>query len=291
MFYKMPVVFLNGKFVEENEAKVSINDSGYYYGDGFYEVILLYKGKMIDADLHLSRLMKNFETLHFKNYPSKNQIVDIINAVVGKNQAIHTAGIYLQFTRGETSRTHEFANLNLSPSILVKLNPCEIDEENIKTWNCTIMEDPRRMHCDIKMISLLPMVMAKYDAESNGFDDVIFYNSRCQSITEGSHFNVAIVDKNGTIITAPNGKELLPGCTKTRFIKIAKDNGYIVEERYFSKQELLQAKEVMALASLKPIRAITKIDNTTIGSGDVGDITKDLFYKFIDFIKQSANER
>ena len=286
----MSIVFLNGDFVEENEAKVSINDAGYYYGDGFYEVILLYKGKMIDANLHLNRLMKNFETLHFKNYPSRDKIVKIINAVIERNKDIQTAGVYLQFTRGCTPRTHEFVNLNLSPSILIKLNPCTIDEENIKTWHCSITEDPRRMHCDIKMISLLPMVMAKYDAENSGFDDVIFYNGRCHSITEGSHFNVAMVDKNGIIITAPNGKELLPGCTKTRFIQIAKDNGYMIDERYFSKQELLQANEVMALASLKPIRAITKIDGIQIGDGKIGNVTKDLFDKFISFIKQSADE-
>ena len=287
----MSVVFLNGDFVEENEAKVSINDAGYYYGDGFYEVILLYNGKMIDANLHLNRLMKNFETLHFKNYQSRDKIVEIINAVLEKNKDIQTAGIYLQFTRGCTPRTHEFASLNLSPSILVKLNPCVIDSENIKTWHCSVIEDPRRMRCDIKMISLLPMVLAKYDAETNGFDDVIFYNSRCQSITEGSHFNVAIVNANGVIITAPNGKELLPGCTKTRFIQLAKDNGYLVEERYFSKQELLQAQEVIALASLKPIYAITKIDGIQIGDGDVGVVTKDLFKKFLSFIKQYANEQ
>jgi len=286
----MSIVFFNGNFVNEEEAKVSINDAGYYYGDGFYEVILLRNGKLIDNDLHLNRLMKNFDTLYFKNYPTKDEILANVFEVIKQNGKTN-GSIYLQFTRGNAPRTHEFLDLNLKPNILIKINDDHYNgfEGEIKTRTCCIFEDPRRLHCEIKMISLLPMVLAKYEAEKNGFQDVIFFNSRIKSITEGSSFNVFIVDDNGTIITCPDGNHILPGCTKNRVISIIKENNYKFEERFYSKKELYDAKEVFLTASLK-IDAITKVDNKYINNGVIGNITKDIRNKYRNFIDSYTDE-
>ena len=287
----MSVVFLNGDYLDENEAKVSVNDAGYYYGDGFYEVILLRNGKLIDKELHLDRLMSNFQKLYFNNYPSKTEILTIIRNVIERNNKKQNGAIYLQFTRGCAPRTHEFAKLNLAPNMLVKINEVEDNcfGDDIPEWSCCIVQDPRRMHCEIKMISLLPMVLAKYEAEKNGFDDVIFYNDRCNSITEGTSFNVFIVSAEGKIITCPTGKQILPGCTRARVVKIIKENGYDFEERFFSKEELYQAKEVFLTASLK-INAIIKIDGKIIGEGKAGQTTKDIRNKYLEFMDSYQDE-
>ena len=281
----MSIVYLNDQYLAEEDAKVSINDAGYYYGDGFYEVILLRDGKLIDEDLHFNRLTANFKTLFFKNYPSRETIVDIVHNVVAKNQASFGA-VYIQCTRGCAPRTHDFVDLNLKPTILVKINGIGDDyfATEICKWHCCIVEEPRRLRCDVKMISLLPMVMAKYEAESNGFDDVIFYNNSCNSITEGSSFNVFMVGSDDKIITCPMGNQILPGCTRARVIELMKAEGLSFEERFISKEEFYNAKEVFLTASLK-INAITKIDGKMIHNGEVGEITKrvrDLYIKFMD---------
>ncbi len=286
----MSIVYLNGDFIDEKEAKVSINDAGYYYGDGFYEVIFLYNGKLIDKKIHLDRLSKNFVTLSFKNCPSIDEISSNIDEVIKKNKKQNGA-VYIQCTRGIAPRTHEFNNLNLKPNILIKINEIssECFSEKTPKWNCCVMEDPRRLNCEIKMISLLPMVLAKLEAEKNGFDDVIFYNSRCHSITEGTSFNVFIVQDNKKIITCPNGHQILPGCTRTRVIDLIKKNGYDFEERFYSKEELYNAKEVFLTASLK-INSIVKIDNILINDGNVGEVTAALRKKYIDFLNSDSNE-
>jgi D-alanine transaminase len=286
----MSVVYLNGEFLEEKDAKVSINDSGYYYGDGFYEVIFLYNGKLIDRKIHIERLMKNFSKLYFKNYPSENEILTIIDNVIKKNQKQNGA-IYIQCTRGCTQRTHEFYNLNLKPNIVVKINEISNNcfSNEIPKWHCKMIEDPRRLNCEIKMISLLPMVLAKLEAEKDGFDDVIFYNSRCNSVTEGTSFNIFIVQKDGKIITCPNGNQILPGCTRARIIDIIKSEKLNFEERFFSKEELYNAKEVFLTASLK-INSIIKVNENLINEGKAGETTIMLRNKYLDFINSNKND-
>lgn len=287
----MSTVFLNDFFLDEDEAKVSINDSGYYYGDGFYEVILLYNGKLIDKELHFDRLMANFRRLYFKNYPSRDNIISIVREVIKKNKNKKNGSIYIQFTRGCTQRTHEFRDLNLKPNMLVKINDLHKNNFNadVQKWNCCIIEDPRRMNCEIKMISLLPMVLAKYEAENNGYDDVIFYNSRFKTVSEGSSFNVFIVNQDGKIVTCPICNCILPGCTRMRVVKILKDNGYEIEERFYSKEELYNAKEVFLTASLK-INAITCVDGKRIYNGDAGEVTNFIRSKYLEFLESYIDE-
>ena len=281
----MSICYLNGKFIDESQAVVSINDSGYYFGDGIYEVILLYKGKLIEKDAHLDRLMKCLDKVYFKNVPSKEEIFNNIINLLERNKDINTGSIYMQFTRGTAIRSHSFLELDLKPNFLIKIIPCKINKD-IKKWSCKLIEDPRRMRCDIKMTSLLPMVLAHYESEKEGFDDVMFYNSRVASITEGSSFNIFIVDKNDKIITCPVGNAILSGCTRARIIKLCEENNLFVEERFYSKEELFNAKEVFVSGAIKLIVSVIKIDNNTIGNGDVGNITKLISDKMFNFIEQ-----
>ena len=283
----MSIAFLNGEFVDEKDAKVSINDAGYYFGDGIYEVILFYNRKLKETELHLNRLMSCFQKVFFKNYPSKDEILEIAEQLIDKNPEIQNGSVYIQFTRGVTPRSHSFANLDLKPNWMMKVAPYNVNFDLHMTWHCDIVEDPRRLRCDIKTISLLPMVLAKYEAEKSGFDDIIFYNSRVQSITEGSSFNVFIVDQNDTVVTYPISNEILPGCTRARTIQILKENNYKIEERKYSKNELMDAQEVFATAALKPIVPILKVCGQKIGDGKIGKITQLINKKFVDFLINS----
>ena len=155
----------------------------------------------------------------------------------------------------------------------------------LKQWNCKLIDDPRRLRCDIKMISLMPMVLAKYESEVEGYDDVMFYNPRVNSITEGSSFNVFIV-KDGKFITAPLGNELLPGCTRHRVIELCKQAGKTVEERYYTKEELENADEVFVTGSIKIIVSVVKVNGKNIADGKIGANTQWIFNEFIKFIDE-----
>ncbi len=282
----MSVVYLNGQYCDENKAVVSINDAGYYYGDGVYEYIFKYNNKLIDIDGHLDRLIASLEKAYIKNYPSKQEIINIIEKLINHNPDIQNGGIYLQITRGIATRTHSFFKLNLQPSIMAKILPAETDFKTIQKLNCHIVEDPRRIRRDIKMLSLMPMVISKYEVEKEGYDEVLYYNSQVNSVTEGCSFNVFIVDKDNTLITAPLGKELLAGITRNRLIKIAKANGYKIEERYYTKQELYTAKEVFSSDSGNFISSIVKVDNNIISNSEIGETTNALYQKYIEFVKE-----
>ena len=162
----MAIIYFNGDFVDEDEAKVSVNDAGYYYGDGIYEVILYYKGKLIDQDAHIDRLLRCMQAVYFRNTPSKQEILANIHGLIEHNASLFSnvdaMSIYIQITRGCAVRDHVFGALNLRPSVLIKPIGCKIGGE-IKKWSCNIVEDPRRMHREIKMTSLMPMVIAKYE--------------------------------------------------------------------------------------------------------------------------------
>ena len=282
----MAIIYFNGDFVDEDEAKVSVNDAGYYYGDGIYEVILYYKGKLIDQDAHLDRLLRCMQAVYFRNTPSKQEILANIHGLIEHNASLFSnvdaMSIYIQITRGCAVRDHVFGALNLQPSVLIKPIGCKIGGE-IKKWSCNIVEDPRRMHREIKMTSLMPMVIAKYESEKAGYDDVIFYNSNVKSITEGSSFNVFIVSKDNEIITCPNGKEILPGCTRARVIDLLAKRGLKVIERYYSQDEILDAKEVFATAALKPVASILKINDKSIFDGNVGKITAMAYQDYMQY--------
>lgn len=282
----MATVYFNGSFLNEDDVRVSVNDAGYYYGDGIYEVILYYKGKFIDKDAHLDRLIRCMQKVYFKNIPSKEEIFSNIQKLVSCNEKIFTennsVSIYIQVTRGCAIRSHEFGGLNLQPSVLIKPILCDVGKK-MKQWNCNIIEDPRRMHREIKMTSLMPMVIAKYESEKEGYDDVIFYNSNVNSITEGSSFNVFIVSKNDEIITCPNGQEILPGCTRARVMDLLSRRGFKVIEKYYTKEQLFDAKEVFATAALKPVASIIKVNNIQIFDGNVGEITKIAYDDYMQF--------
>lgn len=285
----MSIVYLNGEFVEEKLAKVSINDTGYYYGDGIYEVILSHNGKLVDKDLHLDRMIRSMNLSYFKNTPTKEEILANILKTIDANKdylkETKSFSIYIQMTRGETPRDQTFSKLDLKPNCFIKLTPCTVSNE-VKKWHCMLEDDPRRVKCNIKMISLLPMILAKHECELKGFNDVIFYNKNCQSVTEGSSFNIFIVDKNNNIITCPEGEQILSGCTRARIIQLLREAKFNVEERFFSKEELYNAKEVFLSSSIKMIISIIKIDDKIIGSGDIGEITKTAKKLYIEFIEK-----
>ena len=118
----MSIMYLNGKFLDEQNAVVSVNDAGYYYGDGIYEYVFVYNEKLIDVDWHIDRLMASLQKAYIKNCPSKEEILQIMKTLIEKNNEIKIGSIYLQITRGIAPRTHKFFELNLQPQIMMKFS-------------------------------------------------------------------------------------------------------------------------------------------------------------------------
>lgn len=283
----MDIVFVNGEFLPKDEAKISVFDSGYYFGDGIYEVFLMYKRAIIHVDCHLNRMQKCAEKVHFKNVPSSADLRIIIEQLVAKNPHIQIGSIYLQMTRGMAQRGHDFEKLNLMPSIVAWIKPINIDLTKFSHpgWHCELMEDPRRMRRDIKMISLMPMVIAKLETSYKGFDDIIFFDQKSKAITELSSGNLFIVDKDDNILTHPLGTELLDGCFRKELIKYLDKLGRKVIEKQFFADDLFKAKEVFGTGSIKIVVPIIKVDGVQIGDGKPGKVTQlaqDMFQNFIE---------
>lgn len=265
----MEVVFLNGEFIEADKAKVSIFDTGFYYGDGIYEVALLYQGKAIDLDSHLARLEYVLAQVKFKGTPSISELKKVIHELLLRNSSVKCGMIYVQITRGIMENRYLNPLTLEKPTIIAYIMPVPIEFDITKKYplKCKVEFDPRRERRDIKMISLMPSVLSKIGAYEEGYDYAIFKDRITNSITEGLSSNVFMAHENGRIFTHPVSNKILNGCTRKRAIDILRTRGYIVEEKEFGEKEFLQAKEIFLTGAIKLFVPVESVNGNRIGDG------------------------
>lgn len=280
----MKFVFLNGEFIQSEDAKVSIFDTGFYYGDGIYEVALLAGRKIIDLEGHFARLKYVLKEVKFNNSPSLDYLKDVIEKLVLKNSDIKDGLIYLQITRGMMENRYGDLRQIQSPTVLAYILPVnlEFDVEK-KGINCELIEDPRRYRRDIKMTSLMPMNLSKIDALNKGYDYVIFKDRNTKAITEGASSNIFIVNQESVILTHPTGKKILSGCTRKKAIEFLKAAGHEVKEVEFFEEDLLEAKEAFITGAIKLFAPILTVNQIKIGDGSM-EVAKFCMGKYQDFI-------
>ncbi|MFQ5455650.1 MAG: D-amino-acid transaminase [Nitrospirota bacterium] len=276
------IAYVNGKFVRLSSAKISIEDRGYQFGDGIYEVIKSYNGKIFYLEEHLNRLLRSAKAIELDiGYPihKLRELVDISF----KKSKFQNAKIYLQITRGVASRSHPFPK-DVSPSIVITVREIEnIPEDLINRGIDTItLPDIRWGRCDIKSLNLLPNVLAKQKAKERGAFEAIFVKDRI--ITESSASNIFAVIDN-CLITHPKDNSILHGITRDIIIQLANDNHIRVVERKFIIEEMLKAEEVFITGTTIELLSVVKIDGLVIGKGKPGDIYKFFRLKFTDIIE------
>jgi len=277
LFFLEPVmssiVFLNGDFCKEEDAKVSIFDRGYLFGDGIYEVVPVINGKVIDKEPFYERFNASLSKISLKAPYCKAEIETILDTLIAKNDVVE-GGIYMQVTRGVAPR--EFYFPENTPTTFMAFtfkkeiikNP--LAEKGVKVVSCADIRWKRR---DIKSISLLGQVLAKEEVHQKGAYEGWMVEDGF--VTEGTS-SAAFIVKDGVIITRPLSNAILPSIRRKLLMEYTKENNIKVEERLFTIEEALNADEAFMASATIFVLPIIEIDGKPIGSGKPGPMVKKL---------------
>ncbi|MFC7392790.1 D-amino-acid transaminase [Scopulibacillus cellulosilyticus] len=276
------MILYNGQFVEREEVSIDIEDRGYQFGDGVYEVIRVYQGQCFAMKEHLDRLERSSKEIKLDCPISRMKLEDNINQLIKKDRL--TNGIvYLQITRGAAKRTHQFPE-HAKSVLTAYTSEMERPLANLQNGiNTKLVDDFRWLRCDIKSLNLLGNVLAKQEAQENQCYEAILH--RQGTVTEGSSSNVFIV-KNGKLYTHPANNFILNGITRQYVLRFAKEEHFEVIENTFSTEELLKADEVFITSTTSEISPVVKIDDQIIGEGRPGIVTAALQKKFEEEINK-----
>ena len=271
------MIFLNGKYLSKDDAKISVMDRGFLFGDGVYEVIPVYQKKIFSLEKHLKRLHANLEELDITNPYDNSEWENIFNEII-KHSSFEQEAIYLQITRGVMStRTHYQENLN--PTVFVESNKVanRNNYEIFAGYSAITEKDERWSKCHIKSISLLANVLSIKNAKKNNVEEVIFI--RDGVITEGASSNVFIV-KNNQVFSHPKNNLILPGVTREISIRILQDLNIEVIENSFTEEEMMSADEIWITSSTREILPITSVNSMKIQSGKAGPLWEKVYLRY-----------
>lgn len=278
----MEYVIVNGEFICRSEAKIDIEDRGYQFGDGVYEVIRVYNGRMFTGQEHLERLMESGKKIGLDIKYTVQEIKSMLTELIEKNN-LTLGTIYLQISRGVAPRNHAFPSSDVAHTFVANTKAVGRPSENMDTGVKTILlEDIRWLLCDIKSLNLLGNLMAKQKAAEAGCFEAIQH--RGEIVTEGSSSNVSII-KDGKVITHPANNLILNGITRQKVLQLCCSNDIPIEERSFTLEELKQADEVFLSGTTVEVMPIIEIENQKVGNGEPGPLTRklqELFEKAIE---------
>ncbi|MBX9973395.1 D-amino-acid transaminase [Cytobacillus firmus] len=281
----MEYVILNGDLIERSEAKVDIEDRGYQFGDGVYEVIRVYNGKMFTAMEHLERLLESGKKIELNIPYSSEQLKQMLAEMIERNN-LELGIVYMQFSRGTSPRNHAYPGADVAPVLTAYTRETSRPVESMRNGvKASLIEDIRWLRCDIKSLNLLGNIMAKQKAAQSGCFEAIQH--RGDTVTEGSSSNIAIV-KDGTLYTHPATNLILNGITRRKINEICRENGVALEESAFTKDDLLDADEVFMSSTSAEITPITEIEGKPIGNGSPGPITNKLQNLFEEAIEKQC---
>ncbi|CAH0527848.1 D-alanine aminotransferase [Allocatenococcus thiocycli] len=275
------IVYLNGKFLAESEAKVSVFDRGFLFADAVYEVTAVLDGKLIDHEGHLARLERSAKELGIKMPVTGEQLMDIQRQLIEKNSLVE-GGIYLQLTRGnEGDRDFSYSDKIEPTLVLFTQSRNLIDSPKAQKGIKVIsFNDIRWRRRDIKTTSLLPACLAKQIAHEAGAEDVWLIENGY--VTEGGSSNAYIVTQDDVLVTRPLSNDILHGITRASLMTLAKDLNLTIEERFFTIEEAYQAKEAFISSATTFVWPVVAIDDKPIGTGKPGEIAlrlRDIYIK------------
>ncbi len=272
------MAFVNGRFLPLAGASVSIEDRGFQFGDGVYEVIRTYRGRPFMLHAHLARLNRSAEAIGLRQPYSLERWTGYMEEGL-RLAAFTESKIYVQITRGVAPRDHAYAP-QLEPTVVMTIRELHPLSPAVQTAgvDAITLDDVRWGRCDIKSLNLLPNVLARQQAkEAGAFEAILVKNGE---VTEGSVSNVIIVD-NRTLMTAPEGPRILSGVTREVVLRLARQEGLEVHEQYPSREKLFGAPEVFLTGTTVEVLPVVRIDGKPIGSGEPGPVTRQLAKRFM----------
>ena len=270
------LAYVNGRIAPLADAAVSIEDRGYQFADGVYEVCAVLAGKLLDWPGHLERLARSRQALKIGAPMSDAALTLVARRLIAANGQ-KNALLYVQLTRGVARRDHAFPP-NVRPALVMTMRPFDIAQriaQQAKGIAVVTRRDDRWDHCDIKSIALLPNVLAKQAAREAGAFEAWLVD-RDGMVTEGASTNAWIVDASGTVITRSLSPAILPGVMRATLIRLAQTAQIRVEERAFSLEEARAAPEAFVTSTTAPCLAVTAIDGAPVGDGRPGTMTQRL---------------
>ncbi|MFZ2302527.1 MAG: D-amino acid aminotransferase [Gallionella sp.] len=275
-------IYLNGQYMPIEDAKISVLDRGFIFGDGVYEVIPVYSRKAFRLAEHLRRLQHSLDGIKLANPHSDSEWAAIIDKLVACNAA-QDQYLYLHITRGVAKRDHAFPKPPVAPTVFMMSNPLLTPPADLLQSGiaCITAPDNRWLRCDIKSIALLPNVLLRQMAVDAGCAETILVRNN-EFMTEGAASNIFAV-KNGTLLAPPKDNLMLPGITYDVVLELAAANGIPHEVRRVAVAEVFGADELLLTSSTKEVLPITLLDGKPVGSGKPGAMFARLHALYQDF--------
>ena len=264
----MSTACLNGTFLPLEDACVPVMDRGFLFGDGVYEVIPVYGGKLFRLAHHLQRLGNSLDAVRIGNPLSDTEWETMLRELVHRNEGTDQA-VYLQVTRGVAAKRDHAFPADTRPTLFAMSTPMAtaVDIDSIIGITAITLPDIRWKHCNIKAITLLPNVMLRQQAVDAGAAEAILIKDGYA--IEGAASNIFIV-KDGLLVTPPNGPALLPGITRDLILELADAHTIPFREADITAAELFNADEIWLTSSTREISPVTRLDDTVISAGKPG---------------------
>jgi D-alanine transaminase len=276
----MTKVYLNGQYVPKEEAFISVDDRGFLFGDGIYEVTAAYRGKLFRWDRHLARMRRGLAALRIGFDPAP--LEEVHDRLVQDNglAGAPVSYVYTQVTRGVAKRSHKFPPVAPAPTVYLFAGEYQRPAREVweKGYRSVTVHDQRWARRDLKTIQLLANVLGAQAGVDSGVDEIVFVHEGMA--VEGSHNNLFMVFGE-TLVTHPLSNQILPGITREVVLELAARLGYPVEERPVPVAEMFEADEIFHSGTLSEVKPCIEVDGKTIGSGGVGPVTRALFDAFL----------
>jgi D-alanine transaminase len=271
------IAYVNGRYLPHGAARVSIEDRGYQFADGVYEVCEVRGGRLVDERLHFARLVRSLHELRIRLPMSFAALGVVLRETVRRNR-VGDGYVYLQVTRGVAPRDHAFPPAATPPSVVVtakSLERARIEKTASEGIAVVTVPENRWPRVDIKSISLLPNVLAKQAAREAGVTEAWFVAAD-GTVTEGSSTNAWIVTREGRVVTRPADHGILRGVTRTTLLHVIAAHGLTLDERAFSLEEAYAAREAFVTSASQAVMPVVRIDGRPIGNGAPGLIASAL---------------
>jgi len=279
-------VYVNGAYLPEEEAKISVFDRGFLFADGVYEVATVVDGRLVDNAAHLRRLQRSLGELDMPAPATPEEIEAIQRELIARN-GIDQGLVYLQVTRGAADRDFLYPK-DAAPSLVMFTQTKNVIDSPAAAKGISVvtLPDIRWRRRDIKTVALLAASMAKQAAHDAGADDAWMVEDG--AVTEGSSNNAFIVTHDGAIVTRALSNDILHGITRRAVLAIAEREGLTVEERAFSPEEAHEAAEAFITSASTFVLPVVKIDNRILGNGVPGPVSENLRRLYIEMARQEA---
>ncbi|MGO8502647.1 D-amino-acid transaminase [Rhizobium leguminosarum] len=283
------IAYVNGRYVKHSDASVHIEDRGYQFADGVYEVCEVRHGYIVDLTRHLNRLDRSLGELRIAWPMGRAALRQVIRETLRRNH-VRNGLFYMQVTRGVARRDHVFPAEGTPPSLVITAKSTDariIAAKNANGIKAITLVDNRWDRVDIKSVGLLPNAMARQQAKEAGAQEAIYVDGDGM-VKEGAATNVWIVDPDGTLVTRPAEHGILRGITRTTLMDVGAKLGLKIAERSFSVSEMLAAREVFLTAATSICFPVVSVDGQAIANGHPGSVSQKVREAFFDVAEKIA---